>query len=438
MLLNNTKRFALLCAAVLLNGCIDRKISITINTDGSGTLEYQEHFDRADSELRKKIKKHLASSNMKSPLDENKIPVLLPAPNFKVVSYSFDKVKLHRKIIVKFKDINELLAKEQAKAFNIDGLDFKRTANSLTFTLQTKTGRKVRPNGKTGRKLEPPRLTLTIVNSATGDKVSHFQEENGNEIPEWQAQLPFKNASFKRTIIAKLFKNLPTAQSGIPELVNASWHIREGRFAGSKLKIDLTVPFKVKQKTNYLSWRDPVIISGLFNDGVSPEFDQMSSKNGRFVDNQNKPSEGSFFYGMALKRPSKPATQLSDLKIRFLVETAHKTETKLLPKAEKGAKVEIDGAVYTLNEISDKTMSLKITKKTMRLAKVFQKSASGNQFELKPSRSSVFGGSETVNFTPMAEVTGSTFYIEAYTDTKQHYLDMSLPALELLPKPLNK
>lgn len=403
------------------------EVTISLNPDGSGYLVYNEHFDRADEETRNDIREQLASGRMSSPLDEDQLTDLLPALYFKIVSHKHDKYALRRNIIVEFKDINSLLAADQADAFNLTGLDFTVHENALHFSLPAMPEDMQDSFSDT----VPPRYTLTIFNVVTGEKISCFREVTGAAIPGWKAQLPFKQASFKRKTIKKLFTDLPVIQAGKPRLSSAAWHISEGQFSSSFLQLDLMVPFNPATGTNFRRWINPVILEGEFDNGNLAELYEKSPDHGGMVDQNDKPTTGSFHFPIKLKRPDQPVSRLEKIRIRFLLEKAQKTETKPFEPSEKGAKLEIDGADFTITDLSDTDISLSFSNSLMRFARLFQLPPQKQKIELIPGLCSTSGDTKKIHFEPVAKIEGSVFLVEAYSGISSVYLDLTVDPLDL-------
>ncbi|MCD4719284.1 MAG: hypothetical protein K8S13_05410 [Desulfobacula sp.] len=435
MCLNNLKICCLFIATILLTGCIDREVTIILNPDGSGILEYLEHFDRADEEMRDNIKKQMASEQMSSPLDEDRLEKLLPTPNFKVIWYTEDKQQLRRKIIVTFKDINELLAREQSAAFNITGLDFHLNQNALDFRFSGKPGKTPDKNPKAPLKdMAPPRFTLTIVNGETREKITYFQEGTGNAIPDWNASLPFKSAGLRRVAMKTLFKNFPVVQAKIPKIWSGAWHVNQGQISRSSLNLEMTVSFEQEPDTTYVNWKNPVLLKGSFDNEYAAEFTQMSSKNGAFTDKYGKATPGSFNYQMNLKKPDHPVSQLEQTIVRFVVEKSEIKEIKKFNRPEKGVTIEIDGVVYEIEDLSDTSISIKITKKLMRFSKLFQLTRHGNRVELKRGNRSTSGDTESISFALVEPPGESTFFVQAHSGVHPIYLDLTIGPLDLTPQ----
>ncbi|MFQ5486659.1 MAG: hypothetical protein ACE5DO_15195, partial [Desulfobacterales bacterium] len=109
---------------LILAGCFQTESTIEINPDGTGVITSTFNFDNATEEQRQQIKAMLARPNTTSNFNRASLQKDFPSPYFEIIELESDQENLRFKSVIKFKDINRLLAVHN-QSINLNGVDFK-------------------------------------------------------------------------------------------------------------------------------------------------------------------------------------------------------------------------------------------------------------------------------------------------------------------------
>ncbi|HKL21021.1 MAG TPA: hypothetical protein VJ904_04400, partial [Tichowtungia sp.] len=93
------KCLTVLLCTLLLAGCITTDVEISLNPDGSGTLKYTRHFDRATDEMRQEIRDYRNKPNVSRGLTEESIRENYPEPHFRLIRFEDNEEMLCTEVV---------------------------------------------------------------------------------------------------------------------------------------------------------------------------------------------------------------------------------------------------------------------------------------------------------------------------------------------------
>ncbi|MHC4307875.1 MAG: hypothetical protein ACYSR7_04550, partial [Planctomycetota bacterium] len=193
-----------------LTGCYQTESTIEISPDGSGVITSTFNFDNATEEQRQQIKAMLARPNTSSTFNRASLEKDFPSTYFEILELENDQENLRFKSVIKFKDINRLLA-VHTQSINLKGVDFEVAGDRLIFKIekssqQTGFGSAMqftRKGSGPGTNIFP-KETIRYVDANSKGFIEFSHEYKGDDVNreiKWKDEITISGNTIKRNII---------------------------------------------------------------------------------------------------------------------------------------------------------------------------------------------------------------------------------------------
>jgi len=404
-------------AALLLSGCITSETTIALNPDGSGTVEYTTHYDRASEEVREKIRARLASPNSRSRNSKEALLDDYPAPHFELVAFEEDHQELRNRVVLRFNDINALLIRRKKTDLGLNALDFEVDGERLLFSVKEKKVARQWPE----KFDDTPGLEkITVINATSGEK-NIFSRELTSKTPpaDWSAALDFPGHRIVRTPGLQIFHDYPVVAADV-RVDEAEWII-ESHKPYSQLALKTTVHLPQDGFT-YLQWENPVVLSGRFlpDPGIESRIEEAKLL-------QNHYPARPTFLNLGLVAPVRPIESISPTVVRLKAVRSQGTTIVKVGALAPDTEYAFDGFFLKTDDLADNKLSFELTGDSRRVKRTILQTRRGNRFVLKKSS----GGTSSFSYFKSIPLEDGTLFLELYNPLKPCYLDLALPALDL-------
>ena len=414
---------AALAAPLLLSGCITTETTISINPDGSGTVEYTTDFDRASEEVRNNIRAQLTAPNSKPRNSKENLLEDYPAPHFEIVTVEHDFQELRSRIVLRFNDINALLIPRKKTDLGLKALDFEADGENLLFSIKEK-----KPTYPWPEKFDnmPGLETITIVNAASDEKVVFSRELNSKTPPaDWTASLAFPGHHIVRTPDLQIFRDDPVVKTGPVQIEEANWMLESDTpFCLLKLKTDFPLP---QDGFTYLYWKNPVVLSGRFLPDLGKE-----SRIRTVQLLQNYYPTPVPFLELGLSAPTQPIESLSPTLVRLEAVRCQGSETVEVGPLKPDTEYAFDGYTLKTADLANNKLGFALTGDSRRVKNAILQTHRGNRFVLqRAGYGATSTGTTRFSYFESIPLAGCTLYLELYNPLKPCYIDVAIPRFDL-------
>mgnify|MGYP001028436459 CR=1 FL=1 len=407
----------LLSIMLLLAGCITTEVEIALNPDGSGTLAYTQHYDRATEEQRKELHERFQSPNVSQTITRASILEHYPEPHFKLIRFDQNEKKLRTEVEIQFNDINALLIpRDPSLSFGLDSLDFAVADETLTFSLER--------DASVGKQMAtyegpPGKESLSILNPATGEKIS-FSRELKPEAPatNWVGQLTLPGHTIIRRPHLQIFHPYPVVEAAACKIQNAAWklsHFSSGN--ALDLKLNITLP---PDNGTTLRWEKPAMLSGGFMPAGSHPAMKVQGK-GEFKNGELE---------IKLPIPEHSVEKLSDLMVRIQATRASSPRRVSLGELKANSEYQVDDLTLKTGDLKN-GVSYQAKGPVDQIKSTLIVSKRGNRFELDRSSWSSSGNSKSARYWKFLPPEGCTLELELYEELEPFYIDIRIPDIDL-------
>lgn len=413
--------FALL--TFLLAGCITSDVVVSLNPDGSGTVDYVTHFDRAPDEMREQIREQQQNTTFCSEYAAEDIRELYPEPHFKLVLHEEDPERLTTRIKLQFSDINALLSERKTAHLGLEHLDFSVDGENLIFTIKEK---KVSQSWPKKYDEYPGLERICVLNTASGEEVVFERElSSETEAANWSGTLSFPGHRIVRKQNVQVFHDYPVVQLAPVRVKAANWSLRNHN-SWSSLTLALIADFPASDAT-YVGWDKPAVLSGHFlPDAALQVKTQSNSGKGKF--------EGSGTHEVKLEF-NVPTNRVDALASSLIRLTAYRCKgSQLVEVGVLKPDTEYSFGDFTLktDDLGNNRVRFRLKGEVSRLKNVFIETQRGNRFALKWASSSGDSKETSVSYWEKLPLEGCTLWLELYEELEPCYVDLPVPALDLM------
>ncbi len=442
--------FICLVLLLALTGCYQTKSTIEINPDGSGVMTSTFNFDKATEEQRQQIKAMLASPNARSSFNRASLKKDFPSPHFEILELEDDQENLRFKSVIKFKDINRLLA-IKTQGINLNVVDFEVESDKLIFRIEKpsqQTGfgpstQLLARMGGRGSGLDTtvyPKETIRFVDANSKGFIEFSHEYKGDDVKKsitWKDEITISGNTIKRNIIKYNFADYPVLNPVQAEFVKAAWNRTKQpkvTMSQSYLDLELKAAMPTSKDAEYLGFDEVYLLSGKYSDGSDVGLVETWAKGFRAFNNENNlAGKNSFKLPVYLSFPKSPVAALESARIRIRL-----LKGKGLKKVELGqvqSKHTYEKSPFTITTgglVND--LSLEIKGPVNQINRFLVKTKRGNVFPMKESswtRSDDHGSVRYWKFLPSSNL---TLIAEAYDSVEYTWLDVDVPILTLSPE----
>lgn len=421
--MSNNKLFnalPVLLMTLFLGGCITTDVTITLEPDGSGTLEYTQNFDRAPEELRAKIRHSLNSPGSTKDTAKENILEEYPEPHFTLLTHEDSNETLTTRVVLQFNDINALLIPRKTADLGLKSLHFTVDGDDLIFTAQEDETRQTWPEKYDET---PGHETITIISAQNGEKITFSREVTSKTEPaDWTGTLKVSGHSIVRTPNLQVFHNYPVSTAPACSITRANWNLRQSQ-RWSALEIDLlaTLP---NDNCTYIRWEKPVALSGGFLP-KEPGYSRLTLT-GQAAFDAGRSSK----IQLKLPIPEDPKESLTNLTVRIQATRTAGSKIVDLGELKPNTEYTVEDVTIQTEDLQNDKLSIKITGASDRLKDTWLQTRRGNRFKLKWSSKS--GISEkNISFWESFPLEGASLCVELYNPTERCYIDLTVPTLDL-------
>ena len=409
-------------ATLLLSGCITTETTIKLNPDGSGTVEYTSNYDRASDEVREKIRAQMASPGTRSRNSKEALLNDYPTPHFELVAFEEDQQTLRNRMVLHFNDINALLIRREKTDLGLKALDFEVDGERLVFSIKEEKSTHTWPEKFDDT---PGKETISIINAATGETISFSRELTSQTPPaNWSATLDFPGHHMIRTPNLRIFHDYPVVTTDDVRIDSAKWVIESDQPL-SRLAFEATV-HQPQDGFIYLQWKNPVVLSGHY----LPDLGNQSRVNEAWMLQNHYPSNPTFL-NLGYAAPNQPIIEsISPTVVRLEAARSQGTTTVKVGKLAPDTEYKCKDFVLKTGSLENEKLNFEFTGDSRRVKNALIQTRRGNRFVLKKSS----GGTSSFSYFKSIPLTNCTLFLELYNPLEPCYLDLALPALDLMQR----
>ncbi len=433
--------------AFAMTGCFQTESTIEINPDGSGVITSTLNFDNATEEQRQQIKAMMTRPSASSNFNLASFEKDFPSPYFEILELEDDQENLRFKSVIKFKDINRLLAVD-TQSINLNGVDFEVEADKLIFKIdkpaqQTDFGSGMQFSRKGGGSDTNiyPKETIRFVDANSRDLIEYSHEHKGDDLKKdikWKDDITISGNTIKRNIIKYNFADYPVLNPVKAELIKAAWsRTKQPKIMTSQSYLDLELKAAMptsedSEYPKYLGFDDVYLLSGKYSDGSDVELVETWAKGFRvFNDENNLAGKNSFKLPVYLSFPTSSVEGLESTRIRIRLLSGKALKSiELGPIKPEHIYEQVPFKITTGNLRMD-DLSLEIKGPVNQINRFLVKTKRGNVFPIKESswtRSDDHGSVRYWKFLPLNNL---TLIAEIYDSVEYTWLDVDIPTLKL-------
>ena len=442
--------FICLALILILTGCYQTESTIEINPDGSGVITSTLNFDNATEEQRQQIKAMMSRPNTSSSFNRASLEKDFPSPYFEIVELESDQENLHFKSVIKFKDINRLLA-VNTQSINLNGVDFEVEGDRLIFKIeklsqQTGFGSAMqftRKGSSIGTNIYPKEtIRFVDVNSKGFIEFSHeYKGDDVNREIKWKDEITISGNTIRRNIIKYNFADYPVLNSVNAEFIKAAWNRTKqpkSTMSQSYLDLELKAAMPSSKDTEYpkyLGFDEVYLLSGKYSDGSDVELVETWAKGFRtFNDENNLAGKNNFKLPVYLSFPTSPVEGLESTRIRIRLLRGKDLKRVEVGPIQSEHTYEQSPFTITTGNLGRDDLSLDIKGPVNQINRFLVKTKRGNVFSMKESswtRSDDRGSVRYWKFLPLSDL---TLIAEIYDSVEYTWLDVDVPTLTLKPE----
>ncbi len=437
----------ILFLVLALTGCYQAESTIEINPDGSGIITSTFNFDNATEEQRQQIKAMLARPNASSNFNRASFEKDFPSPYFEILELENDQENLRFKSVIKFKDINRLLA-VNTQSINLKGVDFEVEGDKLIFKIEKSSQQSglrssiqfTRKGGGLGTNIYP-KETIRFVDANSKDFIEFFHEYKGDDVNKeikWKDEITISENTIKRNIIKYNFADYPALNPVKAEFVKAAWNRTKqpnSAMSQSYLDLELKTAMPSSKDTKYLGFDEVYLLSGKYSDGSDVKLVETWSKGFRaFNDENNLAGKNDFKLPVYLAFPTSPMEGLESTRIRLRLLRGKRLKMVELGPIQPEHTYEQSPFKITTGNLGRDDLSLEIKGPVNQINRFLVKTKRGNVFPIKESswtRSDDHGSVRYWKFLPLSNL---ALIAEIYDSVEYTWLDIDVPTLKLSPE----
>lgn len=422
------KSILMLLFIFVVSGCFTTDVVVTLNPDGSGTVEYATHFDRASDDLRAQIRRQMSESCTNTEHSKDNILEYYPAPHFKLMVHEENEELLTTRIVLWFADINALLSERKKAHLGLKSLDFKVDGDQLVFSLKEDKLAQPWPE----KYDEHPALErISVVNAASGESVVFERELNSkSERADWSAPLAFPGHQIVRQQV-QIFHDYPVVELPPVRITDAAWSLRN-HYSWSALKVKLTAAFPADGQT-YVRWDKPAVLSGGFLPQGALRFqEQGNSTRGQLEAGETQEIE------LAFAVPTSRVESLAASKVRLTTYRGRGQQEVEVGLLKPDTEYSFNGFTLKTDGLKSNRLGFRLTGETDRLSGALIKTKRGNRFALKRASWSDLSGEASRIYWELLPLGGCTLILELHNELEPCYLDLPIPALDLTQRSWRK
>ncbi|MCP4267693.1 MAG: hypothetical protein GY777_19360 [Candidatus Brocadiaceae bacterium] len=439
-----------LILVLAMTGCFQTESTIEINPDGSGVITSTLNFDNATEEQRQQIKAMMSNPNASSNFNRASFEKDFPSPYFEILELESDQESLRFKSIIKFKDINRLLAVD-TQSINLNGVDFEVEGDKLIFKIdkssqQTGFGsglKFTRKGGGSGMNIFP-KETIRFIDANSNDFIEFSHEYKGDDAEKeikWKDEIAISGNTIKRSTIKNNFAGYRVLEPVKAEFIKAAWNrTKQPKSTMSQSYLDLELKTalptaKDSEYHKYLGFDDVYLLSGMYSDGSDVELVETWAKGFRaFNDENNLAGKNNFKLPVYLSFPASPVENLVSTRIRTRLLSGKDLKRVELGQIKPEHTYELPPFKITTGNLSMGDLSLEIKGPVNRINRFLVKTKRENVFFIKESswtRSDDHGSVRYWKFLPLNNL---TLIAEIYDSVEYTWLDVDVPELKLTPE----
>ncbi len=430
-----------------LTGCFQTESTIEINPDGSGVITSTFNFDNATEEQRQQIKAMLARPNTTSSLNRASLEKDFPSPYFEILELESDQENLRFKSVIKFNDINRLLA-VHTQSINLNGVDFEVEGDRLIFNIEKSTQQTgfgsgmqfTRKGGGPGTNIYP-KETIRFVDVNSKDFIEFSHEYKGDDVNKeikWKDELTISGNTIKRNIIRYNFANYPVLNPAKAEFIKAAWsRAKQPKITMSQsyLDLELKVAMPSSKDTKYMGFDDVYLLSGMYSDGSDVELVETWAKGFRaFNDENNLAGKNNFKLPVYLSFPTSPVEGLESVRIRLRLARGKNLKRVELGPIQPEHTYEKSPFNITTGNLGMGDLSLEIKGPVNQINRFLVKTKRGNVFPMKESSWTRSESQGSVRYWKFLPLNNLTLIADIYDSVEYTWLDVDVPSLKLTPE----
>jgi len=441
------KIFICLALVLALTSCYQTESTIGINPDGSGVITSTFNFDNATEEQRQQIKAMLARPNASSNFNRASFENDFPSPYFEILELESDQENLRFKSVIKFKDINRLLA-VNTQRINLNGVDFEVEGDQLIFKIDKSSQQSgfgsglqfTRKGGGLGTNIYL-KETIRFVDANSKDFIEFSHEYKGDDVNKeikWKDEITISGNTIKRNIIKYNFADYPALNPVKAEFITAAWNrTKQPKSAMSQSYLDLELKTAIppSKETKYMGFDEVYLLSGKYTDGRDVELVETWAKGFRaFNDENNLAGKNNFKLPVYLSFPTSPVEGLESIRIRLRLLRGKRLKMVELGSIQPEHTYEQSPFKITTGNLGRDDLSLEIRGPVNHINRFLVKTKRGNVFPIKESswtRSDDHGSVRFWKFLPLSNL---TLIAEIYDSVEYTWLDVDVPTLKLSPE----
>ncbi len=433
-----------LFVVLVLAGCFQTESTIVINSDGSGVITSTLNFDNATEEQRQQIKAMMSSPNASSNFNRASFEKDFPPPYFEIIELENDQENLSFKSVIKFKDINRLLAVD-TQSINLNGVDFEVEGDKLIFKIDKSLQQSgfgpglqfTRKGGGSDTNIYP-KETIRFVNANSKDLIEFSHEYKGDDVKKeikWEDKITIPGHTIKLNTIKYNFADYSVLGPVKAEYIKAAWNRTKqtiSTMSKSYLDLELKVAIPFSKDNKCLGFDEIYLLTGEYSDSTDIELVEVWSKGFRtFNDENNLAGKNSFKLPVYLSFPEFPVEGLESTKIRIRL-----LRGKALKRIELGTikpehTYEQPSFKITTGKLDRDELSLEIKGQVNQVNSFFVKTKRGNVFSIKESSGSRSGDQRSVRYWKFLPLSNLALMADIYNSVEYTWLDVEVPALQL-------
>ena len=425
-----------------MTGCYESKTVIELNPDGSGVMTTTANFDNATEDQRQQIKALFKDPNADVSYSRSEMEESFPKPYFEIVELSEDQETLNFKSVIKFKDINRLLAVDSENSM-LKGVDFNVEGDEITFKItrssqESGLGENITFLGSLDKFSQniSPKETIKIVDPKSGNAIEFSHEYKGDDSAKeitWNDRLKIAGHTIQRNSIKYNFVDYPVLNSPNVDITSASWNrIKQYKAAfHSRLDLDLTVTLPPAQDSIYLGYDQIYLMAGAFSDGTPAEIDKTWQKGFKgFNDAANMAGAGRFKLPMTFLFPKNRVDSLAPLKVKVRLLGGKNFKRMELGKLLPNHTYESAPFTFTTKDLANDELELEVKGPISQLEGFFLKTGRDNLFPLKSSSWPSFESHGSVRFWKFLPLKDTSLSVDFYDVQEYVWLDIDVPSLD--------
>jgi len=391
----------ILFLVLALTGCFQTESTIEINPDGSGVITSTFNFDNATEEQRQQIKAMLASPNASSNFNRASFEKDFPSPYFEILELENDQENLRFKSVIKFKDINRLLA-VNTQSINLNGVDFEVEGDRLLFKIEKSSQQSgfgpglqfTRKGGGSNTNIYP-KETIRFVDTNSKGFIEYSHEYKGDDVNKeikWKDEITISGNTIKRNIIRYNFADYPVLSPVNAGFIKAAWNRTKqpkSTMSQSYLDLELKAAMPSSQDTEYpeyLGFDDVYLLSGKYSDGSDVALIETWAKGFHaFNDENNLAGKNNFKLPVYLSFPTSPVDGLESARIRLRLLRGKNLKRVDLGPIQSEHAYEQSPFTITTGNLGRDDLSLEIKGPVNQINRFLIKTRRGNVFAMKES-----------------------------------------------------